>query len=296
MSSDCSKPTCVKHTRINVDGTPCIPVIKKTPVGFKPPTLDFKIIYLDKICALDTTIEISYTLNERRFTYDAVAVYNTDISIWKQIFQIEINSTNFNNPVTKDVKFYINSAPLNDFNDMITNKPIGENAFVKNETAIAHNTPGSIVYNQSIDNDYVRYLAKSLFNTHLATKLFLNNDELINSVDNAVKSSWNEMFVLLQNISTTGTNANLLGTTGSKYFTNNIISIDNVCRELYLQIVKCHPERFKKMHNSTSPQALPFIVGDTVCVRITVNPAPTQDTFGGDPIRPRRYLIKFLLS
>jgi hypothetical protein len=142
----------------------------------------------------------------------------------------------------------------------------------------------------------VRYLAKSLFNTEYATSLFLNREPLLNSIGNAVKLAWFEMYKILKNISDTGNNMNLLGSTGFKYLTNATPTTENICRELYLQLISQIPERFQALQNITTSQPLPLLSGDTICVRVTINPCLTQQTFGGPPLKPRIYIIKFILS
>jgi hypothetical protein len=87
--------------------------------------------------------------------------------------------------------------------------------------------------------------------------LFLNREPLLNSIGNAVKLAWVEMYKILKNISDTGNNMNLLGSYGFKYLTNATPTSENICRELYLQLISQIPERFQALQKITTSQ--PFI-------------------------------------
>ena len=259
--------------------------------------INFTLIYLDENCSLDTNIVVFENVDERSFTYDAISEYVLPLSLWKEIFQIQINDFNLNELQTNDTKYIINSVAVDNLASFISESPIGENAIVTNETSIGKNTILNSPYlNQCINHDYVRYLAKSLFNTSYATSLFLNRSKLIKSVGESINEAWNHMYQLIQNISNDGIHPNLIGASGFKYFTDQEINSDNMCRELYLQLISQKPERFKNLLNCTTPQYLPIFSGDTISIRIIINPKVGQPTFGGDPIQPRKYIIKFILS
>jgi hypothetical protein len=260
--------------------------------------LDFVLTNLDRTCSLGTNAEVSDGIYDPSFSYDAIAEYRTSVSLWNQIFQIQINDYILEEqPTANDVKFIINSASLDYFAYLVCQKPIGEYSIVTNDTAIGHNTLTASPYiNQCIDHDYVRYLAQSLFNTHFATSLFINRDALINSVDNSIKSAWQDILTSLKSISDKGADENLEGPPEFQYLTNNLSTSKNICRELYLQLISQLPVRFTKLQNITTSQPLPIIAGDTVCIRITVNPSVSQQIYTDNPIQPRRYLIKFILS
>ena len=259
--------------------------------------LEFVLSYLDKRCALDTNVEVSDNVYEPTFTYDAIAEYVISSTIWKQIFQIQINDFNLNDAQTNDVKYIINATSLDYLYHTTCEIQLGENAIVTNDTAIGQNTLTNSPYlKQCINHDYVRYLAKSLFNTSYATSLFLNRIKLIESVGSAVNNAWFDMYKIMQSISDKGTHSSLSGSNGFKYLTDNETNTYNICREIYLQIISQKPERFKLLQNTTLSQCIPILAGDTICIRITINPSLTQPIFGGNPIPPRKYLIKFILT
>lgn len=259
--------------------------------------LDFVLSFLDKNCSLDTSVEVYDSVYEPTFTYDAIAEYVISATIWRQIFQIQINDYNLNELQTNDIKYIINSSSLDYLYNTTCEIPLGENAIVTNDTAIGQNSIANSPYlKQCINHDYVRYLAKSLFNTAYATSLFLNRNKLIESVGTAVNTAWYDMYRIMQSISDKGTNSSLSGSPGFKYLTDNEQNTYNICREIYLQLISQKPERFKLLQNTTLSQCIPIIAGDTICIRVTINPSTTQQVFGGNPIQPRRYLIKFILT
>jgi len=259
--------------------------------------INFTLIYLDENCSLDTNTIVFENVAERSFTYNAIAEYVIPLSMWTHIFQIQINDFNLNDPQTNDTKYIINSVDADNLNSFICETPIGQNAIVTNETAIGKNTILNSPYlNQCINHDYVRYLAKSLFNTSYATSLFLNRFGLIKSVGKSINHAWNYMYQFMQSVSNMGIHPNLIGVSGFKYFTDQETNDCNICRELYLQLISQKPQRFKNLLNCTTPQYLPIFAGDTISIRIIINPNAFQTTFGGDPIQPRKYIIKFILS
>jgi len=177
--------------------------------------LDFVLSYLDKNCSLDTNVDIYDNVYEPVFTYDAIAEYIISASIWKQIFQIQINDFNLNEVQTNDIKYIINSTSLDYLYHTTCETQLGENAIVTNITAVGQNTILNSPYlTQCINHDYVRYLAKSLFNTSYATSLFLNRSKLIASVGSAVNGAWFDMYKMMQSISDKGTNSRLSRPTG----------------------------------------------------------------------------------
>lgn len=254
--------------------------------------LDFILSYFN----LEQNDEL-YNVYTPSFTYDAIAEYIISKNIWKQVFQIQFNEFNLNEPQSNNIKYIINSTSLDYLYYTTCETTLSENSIVTNDTAIGENNIANSPYlKQCINHDYVRYLAKSLFNTPYATSLFLNIKDLIESVGSAVNDAWFDIYQIMRTISDKGTNENLSGSAGFKYLTDNEKNTYNICRELYLQVITQKPERFNLLQNTTTPQCIPIISGDTISIRITINPCDTQPIFGENKIEPRKYLIKFILS
>ena len=124
---------------------------------------------------------------------------------------------------------------------------------------------------------------------------------------------------------TSGTGTSGTGTSGNcNCISGNDISgngISNICGEIYKQLVSRDPERFQNMntlntandsYNSLGGKQfyLPLIVNDVITMRIALNPASNQDTFGmssstnpsafittssGTILKPKIYLIQMRL-
>ena len=81
--------------------------------------INFTLIYLDENCSLDTNTIVFENVAERSFTYNAIAQYVIPLSMWTQIFQIQINDFNLNDPQTNDTKYIINSVDVDNLNRII---------------------------------------------------------------------------------------------------------------------------------------------------------------------------------
>jgi len=75
---------------------------------------------------------------------------------------------------------------------------------------------------------------------------------------------------------------------GNSYMTNANTSSDNLCRTLYQQMATYRPDRFDSIqytsydNETTNKFPLPFMVGDTISLNLTIEPADGQ----GDVVNP----------
>ena len=164
-----------------------------------------------------------------------------------------------------------------------------------------------------INQDYLRYLSLKIFGTPQGVDLFINEAELIQDLsNNFLIIMQNNMAILENHDFIYGTNADLSSnntssyvfdssknawdTNYTKYSSDTDLTYANICRELLLQIMKMDPVRFSNIVNTSNMQPVPFIVGDSINFKITVNAAETQnDVTGVNPIPPRIYQIKLLI-
>jgi hypothetical protein len=148
---------------------------------------------------------------------------------------------------------------------------------------------------QTVKTDFLRYLALKLFNTPLATDLFLNQELLDDDANSKFNAAWTQLVTNNINVvSTNGSDTDLLGVAGSKYLTNSITSDKNLCRELYMQMASQQAARFSNFSNTFDSQSLPFVAGDSVSFQVTMSAAANQVLFGGDAILPRSYEIRIV--
>jgi hypothetical protein len=260
------------------------------------------LLSFNKIVSIDKAGLIYNEIYNPQFTgYDAEVTTNIDLLTFKKMFCFQSDYIDVNNANELDVKYYVLKnrivSFIPDFQDAtITLNPIVQ--VTPNGTIL---TPGD----QNIGKDFIRFLAYLLFNTPYGSDLFVNEDELVESVIQALTQAWMSCATDLQNISNEST-ANILPMTGNspaKYLTNSTMSILNICRELFLQLISKSPTRFTNMPNLEDTGSdiqdiregklkyynLPFLHGDCVKIQVKLNPAVNQDTFGLTPLNSDKF-------
>ena len=238
----------------------------------------------NKVISIDSSGKISTNYFPEFDSYDATATIGVSLIKFKQMFGISTSHVNVNDIVVDDLKYlvYSNNIPKFKPNLHLNNIVI--------DNQINPTDPYGNSINQLIQKDFVRYLAKLLFNTSLATDLFTNEDELCNSVSTALIQMWDSCVIDLQKISTSGTSPLLKGDMGEYYLDGTANSIYNICKEIYSIMTKI-PDRFAKLSSLeiTDPLLqiagkkqyyLPFIHGDYICMRLRINPNENQNLFG----------------
>jgi hypothetical protein len=207
------------------------------------------------------------------------------------MFCFQTDYIDVNDIVETDVKYYVLADKINYFIPSLGSSIVSENPIV----SIA--SSGTIETSQVIGKDFTRYLSQLLFNTPYGTDLFVNETELVDSTSHALYTAWSYCITGLENISNKSTNTTipLEGNTNAKYLTNNYDDIQNICREMFLQLISKSPSRFVNLperivhddftqsireNNNLKYYYLPFINNDVISIRIKVYPNINQPTFG----------------
>jgi hypothetical protein len=133
-----------------------------------------------------------------------------------------------------------------------------------------------------VAHDFVRYLAEKLFGTHYGVDLFNNEVNLLKDLrticdDSSSGHTWYDIVSKITAVGTSGTNANIVGTDGSKYMTNADITTSNLCRELLQQLIGSALPRFSSVLPTDGAQPLPFEADDSISFKLTIAPAPGQE-------------------
>ena len=245
--------------------------------------------------------ELKYT-NMSLNDINACAVYELSVGLFKSMFMFQID-LNYNE--TNKIKYYTFANP--DFNFILSQSKLdNELSF----GAIAEMNTTTMI----ISIDYTRYLALNLFGTHLGIDLFVNEDALVNDINNKLNNAMTNNYNIIQNINAiNGTDSSLntdLTETYeydfrinrfvkcyTKFFLDDNVNNYNLCRELMLQLLINHPERFQSIQNIPEKQSIPFIGGDSINFKIGINAAENQEALMGiTPIQKRTYQIKILLK
>jgi hypothetical protein len=250
------------------------------------------LLLFDKIVSLDEC-GLLYTevYNPQFDAYDAIANVNVDLKTFSNMFCFETDHIDVNDVSGTDVKYYVLSPKIQTFTPNLGSSIVGTNPIV----SFASN--GSTESDQLIGKDFTRYLASLLFNTPYGTDLFINETALVNSVNSALLTAWSYCMIDLQNVSNTSTNSDIsmVGNVPAKYLTNDFSGVQNICRELFLQLISKSPARFTNLPqiqvedvNVVSIREashlnyyyLPFVNNDIVQLRVKVYPCVHQPTFG----------------
>ena len=230
----------------------------------------------------------------------AIAVYYIDVAAINQVFRYEADSWDVNDISSTDIKYFSymtnwpQSLQINPANAMLdqagqSTNPI-LNVGIPNKMLVKH--------------DFLRYLALKLFNTAQGVDLFNNETPLINNLNSIGAQSF-------QDISSTmwANDANNTSKVdGSLYVrdlssnnmatTNNYTANDNICRELFQQILYANAARFASITlDSNGQAAVPILVGDSISYKFTVFPAANQNSLTGvSAFGGRVYQIKLIVT
>lgn len=202
------------------------------------------------------------------FTGDAIAAVQIPLSHVMTMFQFHTDSTDITDVSSNDLSYktvYTSSAaPLNI--DLDTNTTVIDGAIDSNAA------------DKHVDFDYVRYLARELFNTHLGVDLISNEESLRTTLNADFKSKFNVVLVDLSNVGIT--------------YNNN----PSPAKSILDQVIDNDPDRLSDINPLSlgdSWYMAPLVPGDILYFRLTVSAATGQHALTGvDPISPRTYLIK----
>ena len=283
-------------------------------MSFSPTPMNFVLSDLSSVVTLTQTGNL--TSQVLSISGDAVAVFLVKTSEIKKVFQFETDAINVNDLSAQDMKFYVDMSswpsalnPMNPANAMM-DIPVYSSGAI---SSISKISGAAYDHNKAlVKHDFIRYIAKKMFNTHQAVDLFNNQLAVIQNIETvcdggAAGHSWHDVSAALHSVSTNGTNPGLLiDNNDLKYMTTATVTPDNLSRELFLQIVGNQPDRLtanpdgsSRVLGSADRQDMLFYDGDTINFNLTINAASGQEAVSGltniSPIPSRTYVIKLLL-
>tara|TARA_B100000035_G_scaffold23938_1_gene18831 strand:+ start:123 stop:19874 length:19752 start_codon:yes stop_codon:yes gene_type:complete len=135
-----------------------------------------------------------------------------------------------------------------------------------------------------LKHDFIRYIAYKTFGSVHAVDLFSNEDELIAALNEFGNNNFQQDIsgILWKYASTNPNpvvNANYVYDADYQLYgtTDAFISSENVCRELFQQLLKSQKSRFSNMvANPNGLYPIPIIDGDTISFTCTITPSPEQ--------------------
>lgn len=207
----------------------------------------------------------------------ATAEYYVSVADMRKTFYFQTDSRDINDLSGEDVKYYV-KWPAH-----VVLNPC--HAFVSSDPIAVTNSNGVIDDNrQLVKHDFIRHVAKDLFNTHLGVDLFSNEQELKD--DLASKGHTQAWASILSDISAVNVlNNTLLGPDASgEYYTSDALDTSaNLCRELLGQLLKTAPSRVYDLsaiavdgNLALEKFFIPFEDGDSISFKLTLSAAPNQ--------------------
>jgi hypothetical protein len=207
----------------------------------------------------------------------ATAEYYVSVADMRDTFYFQTDSRDINDLSGEDVKYYVKwpaHVVLNPCHAFVSGNPIA-----------VTNVNGVIDDNrQLVKHDFIRHVAKDLFNTHLGVDLFSNEQELKD--DLASKGHIQAWSSILTDISAVNVlNSSLLGPDAyGEYYTSDALDTSaNLCRELLGQLLKTAPSRVYDLsaiavdgNLALEKFFIPFEDGDSISFKLTLSAAPNQ--------------------
>jgi hypothetical protein len=158
-------------------------------------------------------------------------------------------------------------------------------------------TAGEVVAERNlVKHDFVRYLAKSLFNTPHGVDLFSNEDALLTDL---VQKGAGARLAIEASLNAVNQATAANGAGSHKYSTNALTSAANFSRVLLRQVAQAAASRFHGTEGASGIRSIPFVAGDSISFKASISPAadqqlltlPNQET----AFHPRVYQIKLNL-
>jgi hypothetical protein len=271
-------------------------IINPPPIGGESNQIQISLLAFDKLVRIGVSGEVSSAPYNPAFEkWNAVAKCDIPVDILSNMFVFQTDHFDVNDLNPEDVRFYVDASQIPSTLNLAS-AVVGNGAVISVD---ALNQPLSSS-DMVIGKDYVKHLANILFNTPFGVDLFINETDLVNSVNAGLVSIWNSCVSDLQNISTTGTNPALQGSPNHKYLLANSQTEDdnntskyNICRELYRMLISNAPCRFTDLpfiqvceaqRAIIDPDAknlynLPLVIGDQILMRVVLKPSEQQSSF-----------------
>lgn len=264
------------------------------------PSVHFVLDQFESTVTLDTSGSI-YSESIPALDVSATAIFEVSLQDMKDMFKYQTDSNDVIDLSSSDLKYYVDQSKWPDFNpanammdhaDSLT--PIAANGSDGNPLASDK---------QLVAHDFTRYLALKLFNTHFGVDLFNNEFELLNSLrracdDSAAGHTLKDIKDKITAVDiNNATHADIAGSSGGYYMTNDTTTSDNLCRVLMTQMLANDVARFSTIDDSGDAQSLPFAEGDSISFKLIINAAEGQEELTGvDPIGARSYRVKYILK
>lgn len=217
------------------------------------------------------TLDIAGALaGEAPATIDAscIAIFNVQTSDMRAVFKYEADSFDVNDTDASDIKYYVY---MNAWPATLKLNPV--HAHTLRTQPILESTGEVVNEKNLVKHDFVRYLAKCLFNTPHGVDLFSNEDALL--TDLVQKGAAARLAIDASLNAVNQANA-ANGSAPHKYSTNATATAANFSRTLLRQMAQEAASRFHGTADISGIQSIPFNNDDTIDFKVSIAPAANQ--------------------
>ena len=250
--------------------------------------VNFTLEGLNQAFSLDVSGALA---GEAPATIDAscVAIFNVKTTDMKAVFKYEADSFDVNDTDASDIKYYVY---MNAWPATLKLNPVHAHTL---STTPMLPTAGEVLAEKNlVKHDFVRYLAKSLFNTPHGVDLFSNEDALLTDL---VQKGAASRVAIDASLNAVNQATAASGTAPHKYSTNATATAANFSRVLLRQVANSAPARFHGTADISGVHSIPFVDGDSISFKVAIAPAALQHdlTTRTGPFDTRVYQIKLVL-
>lgn len=155
-----------------------------------------------------------------------------------------------------------------------------------------------------VKHDFIRYLALKLFGTVNGVDLFNNEVQMIQALNYIGNTSLEDISGTFWKYSSHSTFPDISGifltdaSNNMRYTTDDFNTNENICRELFYQLLYEKKERFANLVTDNNYLVgLPILEGDVINFNFAINPSPGQNVLTGVPeFFGRNYRIKLIVD
>jgi len=247
-----------------------------------------------KLTALDSVFVLSEqaTLPDLSYTLDVSA----EITLTNQMSAIDLSGVFFFKTDDLDIpqEYFLDKTKfanaynvLNPMNGIVTSGYYGSNT------------------NDHLAKDFLRDMAKQLFNTHFAVDLFTNESVVVGDIDWKCGLVAENVTFKMDDVDITNTSLRGPDVSYGYYTTEDDTDVTNITRELVDQLLTLSPGRFSNsVQNRLNPNipkvyGIPLIAGDTISYKLSVSSHASQNTTiatGKPALETRTYKVKLVVS
>ena len=259
--------------------------------GFGISNLDFVLTGLDEEFTMGVSGELTGSAIPG-MDVSATAIYTVSTTKMRDVFRFQTDAADVDTITSSgtDTKYYVNMDQWSTTG--ILNPAHAMMDHTLSDSPIATGS-GSNLYNNDrmlVKHDFVRYLALKLFNTHQATDLFSNEDDMKEDLAAKGASVWESI-------------SGDLHTADANNPMSNSDDTNNFSRQLLEQIINNDRDRLYydssagTINDTYDEQPIPLVDGDTISFKVTISAAPGQHNLTGvSAIGSRSYKIKLVLG